>query len=142
MTCNEDRHWGNLNILAKYENEEYLLYPIDHVAIFNQFNLTQDLSELTYEESLINTKLFDKVLNTRDLPRRKMQKTMKENLYLCFVQSKGSIAKILDGVPPNWQIDNNKIKQSLLDLCFNDEWFDHCWVKFTEYLQIFYNKQR
>jgi hypothetical protein len=138
--ANEDRHFGNLNTVCKFENGEILLYPIDHIAIFNQHELKRPLTELTFDESIINSSLFNKIVNDRDLPRQLVLRDMKKNLYLCILACTQALDDIIENIPTEWQIDKAKIKQILLDLCFNSQWFEKCWTIFVQYLQQFHMK--
>ena len=136
--ANEDRHLANLNTLSKLEGSEYLLFPIDHVAIFNQHGFKHELTELTYDESIINSALFSKIVNDRDLPRKLALRRMKESLYLCSQICSNSLNEILKDIPLEWQINTTEIKQKLLDLCFSGEWFEKCWEVFVQYLQQYH----
>lgn len=140
LMCNEDRHFGNLNIICKREQYGYSLYPIDHIAIFNQLGLEHDLTELTFDETLINTKLFSKMLYNKDLPKKRKLKTMRESFYLCFQDCKNNLDICFENVPLDWGINKAEVKTKLLALCFNDIWFNQCWTIFIHYLQLFQNK--
>jgi len=139
-TGNEDRHNANYNILFKLINGCYVLIPIDHEACFNHGNFEYGLTAVTYEENLIYTTFFRKLLNPKELRSQERLEKLKESFYICSQCCGQNVDNFLLQIPREWNIDIARKQSELRQYLLNDQWFNNCWNTFLEFLQFFINK--
>ncbi len=133
---NEDRHSGNFNILCKYDEKGYDIYPIDHAAIFNHGILNAPIDLLTFDETLINSNLFSKLLIINMLKVKRDREGIRKKYYLYAENCKKNINNILKYVPPEWKIDILDVEEKLIKYILNDTWFDNCWNQYLLYFEL------
>lgn len=136
-TCNEDRHGGNYNILIKFEENGYRLYPIDHEACFNCQNFERGLVSIDYESTLIYTSFFSKLFKPSEFKNKKRLDILKQSLYLCSLKCRDKIDFILNNIPQEWNVNLGEKKSELNQFLLNDKWFEESWNKFLEFLQYY-----
>lgn len=138
-TCNEDRHSGNYNVLYKFEENRYRLYPIDHEACFNHQNLERGLVSIDYESSLIYSSFFAKLFRPSEFKNQDVLNNLKQSLYICSLSCKQKIAIILNNIPQEWNVNLVEKEVELNKFLLNDKWFDESWNTFLEFLQYYSN---
>lgn len=136
-TCNEDRNSGNYNILFKYVEREYVIYPIDHEACFNNGNFERGLVPVTFEDNLIYSTLFAKLFQGREWEKEEFLASLRERFYLCAQRCQENVEKFLQEIPRGWNLDLVKKGEELRRYLLNDEWFKTCWGSFLEFLEYF-----
>lgn len=135
--CNEDRHINNYNLLSKFVNGEYRLYPIDHEACFNSQNLENELIKIDYTDSLIYSTLFYKSFTVSDIPDNHNLAGLKRSFYLCVECCRQNININLQDIPPEWSINLEEKSKKLNQYLLTDIWFEDCWNTFLQYLRYF-----
>jgi hypothetical protein len=136
---NEDRHVGNYNVLYKYLDNSYVLYPIDHEACFNHQNFERGLISIDYENSLIYSSLFSKLFYNRDFSKKQRLDNLKQSFYLWASSCKQNLNNYLKDIPLGWNIDIAKKEEELSLYLLNDQWFENCWGTYLEFIQLFIN---
>lgn len=136
-TANEDRNHNNYNLLLNSDqNSSYFFYTIDHETLFNSSLLERELTEITEEETIINTDIALILFRSKNKTKQIVE-VLIQNFYLCTRQCEEELHTIIPFIPVSWNIDTvqfvNRMKQHL----FSDEWKKKCELIFRTYVQTF-----
>ena len=132
--CNEDRNFNNYNILVDIINNRNFI-PIDHEAIFNTRIFNNQLSLLTYNESLLSSQLVKSLFNKKDFDKKfcsDLKETFFENVKLCS----NNFVSIINKIPDDWKIDAKFTEQKIFSDIFSKNWLSKSFNLFLEFLQI------
>lgn len=135
--ANEDRNQNNYNLLIVNDaGKGFNLVPIDHEMVFNTGNLERGLVEITQEESLITSMLFNTLIMKQ--PGGKIVDLVliiKNEFYLCIEKCYEQLDEILEDMPPAWQIDVPAMKALLIQNLFSEKWKQRAFNQFTYLIQ-------
>lgn len=130
--ANEDRNQNNLNLLLKSENNRSLPIAIDHEKIFNTGDLTRDIYELTYTDSLFYSGLFQRMFRDSKHSSRlfdEIVSSLGDKIHACDTH----LADILFSIPPEWNINAEILESKLHQNIFTDQWAKITEQVFREY---------
>jgi hypothetical protein len=137
--ANEDRHQNNYNLLLNEKDGVYRFYVIDHGAAFNtQAAIDRHLTPLTFDETIINSPLFNTIYKK---PRKfvtRITKTLDE-IDLWQDRARQSLEQWCVQIPEEWGIDLNRWKTFLHNEWLSDNWKKETKQTFREHLQRFSN---
>ena len=136
---NEDRNFGNMNLMLDVESINFI--PIDHVQVFNSNSIDKEPVQITEDESILTSPLMSKnFLRTLQQNCENLRTTsiseFSRDLNLCHE----NIDKIFQNVPPEWSIDPLFI-QSRLNYYFSKEWQEKSLSTFFTYIQYALNRK-
>lgn len=132
--ANEDRTYGNNNLLLHYAKDNRLsFYAIDHVDIFNSSFFNYGLEPLTDDYTIINTDLA-KLLFASDRKLGETVNKLVESFYLCTKDCEINLDNILALVPNSWAIDTVDIKAKMEQYLFNNAWKKQCEDNFRAFI--------
>jgi len=135
--ANEDRNQNNYNLLIVNDaGKGFNFVPIDHEMVFNTGNLERELVEITQEESLITSVLFNTLIMKQ--PKGKIVDLVlinKNEFYLCIEKCYEQLDEILEDIPPAWQIDVPAMKALLIQNLFSEKWKQRAFNQFTYLIQ-------
>ncbi|WP_316844815.1 HipA family kinase [Pedobacter psychrodurus] len=135
--ANEDRNHNNNNLLLHYaQNNTYTFYAIDHVNIFNSSSLDYGLSQLTEDDTIINTELA-KLLFSNNRKLGELMDKLVKNFYLCTEECEAKLDSILALVPYSWAVNTVDIRIKIQQTLFTDEWKKHCVMNFRTFVHSF-----
>lgn len=134
---NEDRHYNNNNLLIHSNSNNFkFFFAIDHVCIFNSSTLHIGLTELTEDDTIINTDIA--ALLFKD---KKKLTAIVDNLdrilYLCTKVCEEKLDEILELVPLSWGIDIDLMRENIKKNLFSNHWKQSCITTFRSYVQTF-----
>lgn len=138
--ANDDRHSGNFNLFVTVEDDGFHFVVFDHEAIFNTGNLDKGLCTLTEEDSILSSPLVLKLLSRKQLADRNYLDSLKKKWYVAIEVCMQNVQTILQQVPNEWNINRNQKQKLLNQHLFNDAWFEECYHKFLELIQLNLNK--
>ncbi len=133
--CNDDRNYGNNNLLIKTgsDNNKHF-YVIDHTTLFNSSHLERELAELTEDDSILNTDMARILLG-----KIKKLTTIVDNLvdsfYLCTQDCEDNLDVVLSKTPQSWGIDIPNIKVRMTTELFSEDWKERCEINFRTLVQ-------
>ncbi len=130
--ANEDRNFNNPNLLIDVTSG-YQFRPIDHGMIFNGRTFDSKMCLLTENESLVDTRLFDKLFGSQDFNKEYVRK-LKEYFYLCTLECKRQIHEIINHIPPDWSQNISVLEQKLNNELFTQEWEARVVETFLNYI--------
>ena len=134
---NEDRNYGNNNLLLFFGPDNfYFFYAIDHVCIFNSTFLKYEITELTEDDTLLNTEIA-KLLFGNKRKLTEIVDNLVEKFYLCSKDCEANLDAVLALMPVSWGIDIQDIKGRIQRNLFSEEWKKKCETTFREYVQSF-----
>ena len=131
---NEDRNYGNYNLMLNFEGGNDFI-PIDHEMIFNTGNLDKGLYLISESESIINTPLTTRLFTKRELSDISKIARIKEEYYHCIEQCKSKLHVILENTPDDWSIDINIEIELLQSELFNVNWINNAYKEFLTFIQ-------
>ena len=133
--ANNDRNNNNYNILI--QSNEFV--PIDHSDIFDGGRLGNELSQLTEEDSLVNSDLALTFLNNKTKIEEFVNGLI--NKFPIFVQSCGdALPTIIDNLPDEWCNDKPLLTQNIAaSVIENTDWLAKTNASF---LQLIHNFNR
>lgn len=135
--ANDDRNHNNFNMLLDADASNLnFFYAIDHVNIFNSNYLNHGISEMTENDSIINTELA-KILFGKNKKLIEIVNNLVENLYLCSNECQKKLDEILDLAPESWGINKNEISNKISQHLFTEEWLKKCETNFRSFVQSF-----
>lgn len=134
---NEDRNYGNNNLLLFFGPDNfYFFYAIDHVCIFNSTFLKHEITELTEDDTLLNTEIAKLFFgNKRKLTE--IVDNLVEKFYLCTKDCEAYLDAALALMPVSCGIDIQDIRGKIRQNLFSDELKRRCETTFREYVQSF-----
>lgn len=124
--CNEDRNHNNSNLLLNPVENSYIITAIDHVNIFNTnslfegFNNKNRLTELTDNESIINSNYTKMFFKQKDLTKELIEELI-EKFYICVENCRQSFKSIVKNVPKDWNIEEDRY-ELIASQIFNADW--------------------
>lgn len=127
---NEDRNHNNTNLLLSPENERHIL-AIDHVDIFNSNQFNYDFTQITFDESIINTEYAHILLKKGDKLKENIH-TVSEKFYLWVDNCKDVFPKVLNSLPKEWSIDVDEKKEKIAAI-FENKWLEETLKTFKLY---------
>ncbi len=136
---NEDRNFGNMNLLFDLDNDDFI--PIDHVQIFNGNNLDKPPVQITENESILTAPFMSKNFlrtlqqNKEDI-RTTFTREFEKDITLCHE----SLDEILQNVPPEWGVDPF-ITKSYLNHYFSKNWQAETLSAFFTFTQYALNRK-
>lgn len=130
--ANEDRHAENMNLLIDVENERDFI-AIDHESIFNSRDFGEGLSELTENESILDSIFARTLFSNRDITPALIDE-MKKYFYLCTQNCKKQVPSILDEIPTDWNISRDRVNKKL-EQVFTNQWQEKNFRLFSTLLQ-------
>lgn len=127
--ANEDRNANNTNLMYDVRNEK--LVSIDYGCIFNTAEFEYPLSQLTSNENIICSDLFEHIYKGQgQCITATINKIEKE--YPVFIDECRNIKSDLESLlPKGWEIPNGLITAKIDEL-FNPSWIENTWRNFTE----------
>lgn len=132
--ANEDRRAGNMNLLIDLENERDFI-AIDHGSIFNSGVMNSHLSELTENESILDS-LFARTLFSKKEITPILVDEMKKYFYLRTQHCKEQVPSILDEIPSDWKISRDEVNTTL-EQVFAKQWQEDIFLLFSTLLQSY-----
>lgn len=137
--CNEDRHFGNMNMLYDFEQEQFI--PIDHCQCFNGNNLDKEPYLISENESILDSPLLIRIIS-RNLHKEFIPvcNHVKESFHIDVQACKNQIDTVLSCVSADWQIDIPFVK-SRLESFFSPEWISDCLGHFEKIIQLNLNRK-
>ncbi|WP_425391625.1 HipA family kinase [Ekhidna sp.] len=132
---NDDRNHNNNNLLIKEVQSERSLIAIDHEAIFNQGDLSRDIFELSYEDSLLYSGVYHKIFkNSKSNVEliEQINASLYENTRVCNEQ----IDEILGLIPAEWNVDTEKLRSRLHQNIFSEVWLKKVTDTFKEHASL------
>ena len=132
---NDDRSWGNFNLLSHPVESGWVIIPIDHGACLNtqSFSVDRPLTLQTETDTLIHTEHF------RTLVKPKL-KTMKEasdfieSLYLRILDLEQQYDDETLAIPQEWNIPSEYM-QALKEQLFSKAWLDETKKQFLTFIK-------
>lgn len=133
--ANEDRNFNNFNLLFHSTENGYEIVPIDHGACFNSlsFKLSQPLTSLCENESLIDTEVFCNLVKPR-LKKMKDANEFIERLYLCIPDLEKNYDEHVLAIPPEWNIPSEYIEALKANL-FHKDWLNETKTTFLSFIK-------
>lgn len=135
--ANEDRNQNNFNLLIVSEpNGHFSFYPIDHEMIFNSGNIDKGLVELTPEDSIVTSTLFNALILKHS--KRKSVDTLlvtANEYYFCIEKCNDQLDEILQDIPTAWKIDLQLMRSLIIDQMFSKEWKQKAFNHFNHLLK-------
>lgn len=133
--CNDDRNFGNNNLLLKTDDDfKKHFFVIDHTTLFNSSHLERQLAELTEDDSILNTDMAKILLgNLKKLT--KIVDNLVDSYYLCTKLCEDNLDEILAKTPHSWHIDIPHIKDRMITELFSEEWKNKCEINFRTLVQ-------
>ncbi|MCC5919215.1 MAG: hypothetical protein LAT68_00540 [Cyclobacteriaceae bacterium] len=125
---NEDRNHNNTNILIEFKNQQYSPIAIDHETIFNSGFLDKDIYELSYEDSLLYTALYSRILPNSEISVKLIQSictSFQNKVGKCYT----NLEEVITEIPENWVSDKQDLYKRLQKNIFTEEWLKK--VEFT-----------
>ena len=119
--CNEDRYFGNPNLLLNTE-DTLRFVPIDHTDIFSSRNLHLDFEHITYDESILKTEFAKKLFTAKNITNDDFLRKMEKNFYFCVEKCYLDLDTILAQTPSDWLIDTINVKKRLSEKVFSGDW--------------------
>jgi hypothetical protein len=130
--CNEDRTFGNMNMMFDVENINFI--PIDHVQIFNGNNIEREPIIITEEESILHTPFIHKLfLRTLQQNCKELRTTIISDFSRNVISCHENLQAILQAVPPEWGLDRVLLNSRLKN------YFTKDWQKKTLYAYFTYS---
>ncbi len=130
---NEDRNFNNPNLMYDLSTNNRFI-PIDHQFIFSGSNLEYGISQLTFNDSILNYPLAKKLFTKKAL-NTELIATIEEKYYLCIDKCAKNIEHIFVEVPEDWNINKEKTKSLIKENLFTQQWIDKSFSSFKEFLQ-------
>lgn len=134
--ANEDRNWGNYNLLLNPIKDGWNIVPIDYGACFNSlsFGINRNLYPINISDSIINTNQFKRILqehfkNLNDADQ------FARNTYICTQNTEQNFDKIVANTPKSWSIPSEYINHLKKNL------FSANWLKDTKTQFLTFTKQ-
>lgn len=110
-----------------FDYSRNLIIPIDNGGIFNTINLDYEISLLDSLDSILSADIFNHL-------KADFDESLLFDYYKKSVSDSRKIQlQILDVIPSEWNISQDKIKNKFSEL-FSDNWIDGVWSKFTNTL--------
>ncbi len=135
--ANEDRNRNNFNLLLfPLPTNCNFFYAIDHVNIFNSSFLNYGIANLTEDDSIIKTEIAKMLFKNKRALNLTVDKLV-ESFYLCTKECKNKLDEILYSAPESWKIDEEEIKEKLIQNLFTDDWNTNCVNNFRAFIQSF-----
>jgi len=135
--ANEDRNQNNYNLLiVNNTSKGFMLVPIDHEMIFNTGNLDKGLVEITQEDSLVTSTLFNSLASKQ--PGSKIVDRIidiKNEFYFCVEKCFEHLNEIFEDIPPEWQINLHSMKALFIQNLFSEKWKQRAFNQFTYLIQ-------
>ncbi len=131
---NEDRNYGNYNLMLNLENS-YEFVPIDHEMIFNTGNLDKGLYLISESDSIINTPFTRRLYTKKELADKKNLKSIKEEYYLCVNNCQNHLNTILENIPDDWLVNIDFERELLQKELFNPDWIKNVYYQFLTFIQ-------
>jgi len=133
--CNDDRNFGNNNLLIKTDNQNNKhFYVIDHTTLFNTSHLERELAELTEDDSILNTDMAKLLLsNLKKLTE--IVDNLIDSFYLCTKLCEDNLDDILAKTPVSWDIDIPNITERMKVELFTEDWKKRCEINFRTLVQ-------
>ncbi len=136
---NDDRNHNNTNILVEYYNQHFSPIAIDHEAIFNTGFLAQPIYEQSYEDSLLYTALYHRLLPKSEKSFKLIQNicaSLQNKVEKCYNNLEGIIAEI----PEDWLSNKEEIHQRLRKNIFTEEWLKVVENTFKSFASLTFKK--
>ena len=132
---NDDRNHNNCNLLIKEQKGIRNLYAIDHEAIFNSSDLSRGIFELSYEDSLIYSGVFHKLIK-KSSPNiqliKEIDTSLHEKVNACYDQ----LDDILNLIPDEWNVNTADLKNRLHQNIFSNNWLKSVSGTFNEFASL------
>lgn len=120
---NEDRHDGNYNLLMRSRGNKYQWQVMDHGAAFNTQNaLNYGLAELTYQDSLLGSRLLNAIFK-KPYKFAALIKKLQDELDGWVKLAQDEAIDWIDEAPDAWSVDKDSWKK----FC-QDEWLSQAWT--------------
>lgn len=131
--ANEDRNANNANLLYDVVNER--LISIDYGCILNTATFDNVVSQLTTNESILCSDLFQHLLGDKEIPNLEIVLGRLSEKYVRYVErSKGQVKNILEEMPKEWHLPDGIVGEKLEQL-FDEQWKTGVWDNFVECLK-------
>lgn len=118
---NDDRNHNNTNLFISFENNEYKPIAFDHEAIFNTSNLSRGIFEQSYQDSLLYSQLYHRLL-----PNSEKSREIIKNICASLHDKVSECGKVLDDIveeiPEEWLSRKQELRDSLAQYLFTEEW--------------------
>lgn len=130
--ANEDRNVNNANLLYDLVNDK--LISIDYGCIFNTATYDYTITQLTSNESILCSDLFQHLVKNKEIPNLEIVlRDLKKEFYDCLKRSQGQMKQIVDEMPKEWNVPLYLINNKLHEL-FDEQWTTGVWNNFVECL--------
>lgn len=135
---NEDRNNNNSNLM--YDMNQNRFVPIDFGCIFNTATFDFPLSELTYNDTILQSALFQKIRGNMNVDCvRGEVALLLENLK--SMSAKVNAASLMKTLPEDWCINKKQIAKKINEL-FTQNWMNRVEQTFMNYLMDNMNNEK
>lgn len=132
---NDDRNINNTNILTKSGDEEVYPVAIDHEKIFNTGNLARPIYSLSYEDSLLYSNLYHRLLKNSESTINLIEDVC-ANLQSNVEKCQYSLKHILADVPAQWNVDLAELEKRISNNIFSTAWIKEVEATFREFTSL------
>lgn len=117
---NTDRKDGRYNFIFKNESRGKMIYSIDHAFSFGgvKNNHFAPHDSIFSQETLISSQAMNVFL--KHIEKEQVSEIIEEFVYLCNDESKSSLLKLFQHIPPSWGISDT-LKDRIVNFLFNTE---------------------
>lgn len=129
--ANEDRNSNNANLMYQISQDRFV--PIDHGCLFNTCTFDYPMSLLTCNDTILNSDLF--VSCSQCATYLELEKDINIILHLLDdAVEKVEIEQIMDGLPKDWNVRENVVRDKLHELV-SAGWVAGVKATFVEYIK-------
>jgi len=130
--ANEDRNVNNANLL--YDVGRGRLVSIDYGCILNTATFDYAMSQLTSNESILCSDLFQHLVSDKEIPNLEtVLKELKKGYIESLKKSEKQVKFIISEMPKEWKVPSDTIENKLKQL-FEEQWVNGVWDCFVECL--------
>ncbi|MCH5233466.1 MAG: hypothetical protein J1E78_07480 [Muribaculaceae bacterium] len=127
--ANEDRNANNSNLLFDILNNR--LVPIDSGCIFNTSSYDVNLSQLTENDSIIHSYIFNHLGKNRMKEILDFLPTLKNIFQKNIEECNKSTQLLVNTLPEDWLVPEKIVKEKLKQL-FSSNWIEDTWLNFVD----------
>ncbi len=133
--ANEDRNNNNFNLLLNFNSGSTTsFYAIDHCDIFNSSYLEYGITELTEDETIINTDVAKSLFKNKKKLTEIVNKLV-DNFYICTLECQNRTDSIFELIPDSWKIEKEDFRNKFEHFLFSSDWKKKCEVHFRMLIQ-------
>ncbi|MGQ7854415.1 HipA family kinase [Pedobacter sp. WC2501] len=131
--ANDDRNHNNANLLILDKN----IVPIDHSNLFDGDGLGRNLSQLTWEDSILYSDVAKVLLNSK--PKREQRHAELIEQFPIFVtRCRQALPGLIEAIPERWCNDKETLRENILSSVMdNQAWLSQTIFTFSELIHNF-----